>query len=136
VGRPGERLVDRELGAAGRRQQEVQERVGAEGRERGEVAAPERRAYFEEAPTVESIYRASLYLLGVRVNGALLEPDQRPLFLSPVDDFRFPERRGDWKLAQPRPPGTDPIAWMVEAVEAMGEAAGPGTEQASKGAGR
>jgi hypothetical protein len=38
--------------------------------------------------------------------------------MTPVDDHRFPERRGYWKLDQPRPPGTDPVAWMVEAMKA------------------
>jgi WD40 repeat protein len=83
-----------------------------------ETAGDDRRAYFERAPTVDSIYRASLYLLGYRLDGAELEPSPRPLFMTPVDDHRFPERRGYWKLDQPRPPGTDPVAWMVEAMEA------------------
>jgi WD40 repeat protein len=84
-----------------------------------EVAQEDRRAFFEQAPTVESIYQASLYLLGYRVNGAGLEPVPRPQYLEPLDDFRFRERRGYWKLAQPRPPGMDPIAWLVEAMEAL-----------------
>ncbi|HSL81600.1 MAG TPA: hypothetical protein VLF66_02415, partial [Thermoanaerobaculia bacterium] len=60
--------------------------------------------------------RASLYLLGYGLDGAELEPELRPLYLEPVGDYRFPKRRGYWKLAQPRPPGTDPVAWMVEAM--------------------
>jgi WD40 repeat protein len=83
----------------------------------GEMAAEDRSAYFERAPTVESIYQASLYLLGLRVDGAEIEPEPRPLFLTPVGDFRFREHHGYWKLAQPRPPDTDPIAWIVEAME-------------------
>jgi tricorn protease-like protein len=84
------------------------------------AAAPDRRAYFERAPTVDSIYRASLYLFAYGVDGAELQPTPRPLYLEPVGDYRFPKRRGTWRLAQPRPPGTDPIAWMVEAMEASG----------------
>jgi WD40 repeat protein len=83
-----------------------------------EVAAEDRRAYFERGPAVESIYQASLYLLGYRIDGAGLEPGPRPLYLEPVGDYRFPKRRGTWRLNQPRPPGTDPLAWMVEAMEA------------------
>jgi WD40 repeat protein len=87
----------------------------------GAEAAPEdRRTYFERAPTVESIYRASLYLLGYGIDGAELEPTPRPQYLEPVGDYRFPKRRGTWRLAQPRPPGTDPVAWMVEVMEASG----------------
>ena len=83
-----------------------------------EVVPEDRRAYFERAPTVDSIYRASIYLLGLRVDGAELEPAPRPLYLEAVRDYRFPKRRGTWRLGQPRPPGTDPVAWMVEAMEA------------------
>jgi WD40 repeat protein len=83
-----------------------------------ELAAPDRRAYFERAPTVESIYQASLHLLGSRFDDPELTPEPRPLFLTPVGDFRFPKRRGSWMLDQPRPPGKNPVAWMVEAMEA------------------
>ncbi|HYN21452.1 MAG TPA: WD40 repeat domain-containing protein, partial [Thermoanaerobaculia bacterium] len=77
-----------------------------------------RRAYFEQAPAVESLYQASLYLLDYRLDDLELKPEPRPLFLAPVGDFRFPQRRGNWKLDQPRTPGTDPVAWMVEAMAA------------------
>jgi WD40 repeat protein len=76
------------------------------------------RAYFEQAPTVDRIYEASLYLLGYRLDDLELKPEARPFYLTPAGDFRFPERRGYWKLDQPRPPGTDPLAWLVEAMAA------------------
>ncbi len=81
-----------------------------------ENGGADRRAYFEQAPTVESLYQASLYLLDYRFDDLELKPEPRPLFLTPVGDFRFPQRRGYWKLDVPRPPGTDPLAWMVEAM--------------------
>lgn len=83
-----------------------------------EAAGHDRRAYFERAPEVESIYQASLYLFGYQVDGAELEPGPRPQYLEPVGDYRFPKRRGTWMLDQPRPLGTDPLAWMVEAMAA------------------
>jgi hypothetical protein len=96
-----------------------------------DVAPEDRRAYFEQAPTVESIYRASLYLL---------EPGLRPQYLESVGDYRFPKHRGTSRLAQPRPPGTDPVAWMVEAMEEFGRDEGSvgavSSGVASKGAPR
>jgi hypothetical protein len=77
-----------------------------------------RRAYFEQAPTVENLYQASLYLLNYRLDDLELKPEPRPLFLTPVGDFQFTQRRGYWKLDLPRPPGKDPVTWMVEAMEA------------------
>ena len=84
----------------------------------GETGGADRRAYFEQAPAVESLYKASLHLLGYRLDDLELEPEARPLFLAPAGDFRFPQQRRYWKLEQPRPPGTDPLAWMVEAMAA------------------
>jgi len=84
----------------------------------GENGGADRREYLDQAPAVERIYEASLYLLGYRFDDLELKPEARPLFLTPVGDFRFPNRRGYWKLDQPRPPGKDPLAWMVEAVAA------------------
>jgi WD40 repeat protein len=89
-----------------------------------EYADGDRRAFFERAPTVDDLYQASLHLFGYRLDGAELEPAPRPLYLSPVGDYRFPKRRGHWKLDQPRPPGKDPVAWMVEAMAAS-EPSGP-----------
>jgi hypothetical protein len=78
----------------------------------------DRRAYFAQAPNVESLYQASLYLLDYRLDDLELKPEPRPLFMTPVGDFEFPQRRGYWKLDLPRPPGKDPVAWMVEAMAA------------------
>jgi hypothetical protein len=85
----------------------------------GESAVLEaRRAYFEQAPAVESIYQASLRVLGYELVEQELKPAPRPLFLAAMGDYRFPESRRYWKLEQPRPPGKDPVEWMVEAMEA------------------
>jgi WD40 repeat protein len=87
----------------------------APGAERG---GADLRAYFAQAPTVERIYEASLHLLGYRLDDLELKPEPRPRYLTPVGDFRFPKQRGYWKLDQPRPPGQDPMAWIVEAMAA------------------
>lgn len=73
--------------------------------------------------SVEALYQASLYLLGYRAEGSELKPTARPLFLSPVGDYRFPRLRRYWKLDRPRPPGEDPVQWILEA--AIPEAAAP-----------
>jgi WD40 repeat protein len=83
-----------------------------------EIGSADGSAVFEQAPTVESLYQASLHLLNYRFDDLELKPEPRPLFLSPVGDFRFPERRGYWTLDRPRPPGKDPVAWLVEAMAA------------------
>jgi hypothetical protein len=84
----------------------------------GENAGADRRAFLAQAPNDESLYQASLYLLDYRLDDLELKPAPRPLFMTPVGDFQFPQHRGYWKLDLPRPPGKDPVAWMVEAMAA------------------
>jgi hypothetical protein len=53
----------------------------------------------------------------VRRDSPLAAPPDRVIYGYRIGDFRFREHHGYWKLAQPRPPDTDPIAWNVEAME-------------------
>ncbi len=65
------------------------------------------------APSFYKIYQASFHLLPFRfaADSLNLEPKPERLYLTPVDDNKLPYRT---KLDQPRPPGKDPIEWILE----------------------
>ena len=65
------------------------------------------------SPRFKKIYQASFHLLPFQfaADSLNLEPKPERLYLTPVDDNKLPYRT---KLDHPRPPGKDPIQWMLE----------------------
>jgi hypothetical protein len=64
-------------------------------------------------PFFEKFYQASQHVLGYRMQGIDLKPYQ-PLYLTAINGYQFPQPRRFEKLDQPRPPGKDPLEWLLE----------------------
>jgi len=66
---------------------------------------------------LNNLYQVSLYLFPYQFKNSNLLPKQPKLYLSPVNEYKFPKpsyHQKIRKLLDPRPIGKDPIIWILE----------------------
>jgi hypothetical protein len=64
-----------------------------------------------------TVYKLSFVLLPYRLEEFRLAPAPLPRYLTPVEDYQFPQPRPFQQLQQTRPSGKDPVEWILEKAE-------------------